>query len=202
MPSTPRGVLQITYFMAVCQPLFAVNTNDFRDEYIDKDVFRKNLQELETSGFYYRNCTSSLAETLLKNRKRGSFLVRDSSSTNALFTLSYKNERELVRHIRIGFTYGRFSLQINSSNASDVQREQTVVRLIQRYVLMYRYRVPTSIYLKEPVRNNQMLNLQHLCRLKVNNVISEAGIDTAQADQCLGITNNVNKYIQGYPYII
>lgn len=178
--------------MEACQ----VNTNSFRDLYIDKEVFHKNLKELEASTFYYRNYSSSEALNLLQKKPCGSFLVRSSSSPGSLFTLSYKNEKGFVRHVRIGFTYGRFFLQVTATSTAHLFRARTVIGLVQIYSHRSKARKSTPIYLTEPVRKSQLVTLQHLCRLKINHVFSENGIETEVPAQL----NNLRWYIQEYPY--
>lgn len=64
----------------------------------------------DTKIVYGTSCTAEVAEKKLAGRKKGSFLLRDSS-VEGLITISYINDAGEIRHVRIGLAEGQSGLK-------------------------------------------------------------------------------------------
>lgn len=182
------------------------------------DIFKKVLEELNTCGFYYRNMTPEEALKTLAELEPGSFLVRDSSFRGNYFTLTYKNRKKQIRHIRIEYCKGKFSFQSSQSSSTSYRKEETVLKLIQYYVLKSQgsrnssssddETVCTQIYQDNISRiterkskktesskpylikpvKKSIQSLQHLCRISLNE-------ENFNPDTC-----PLKDYLKVYPY--
>ena len=110
-----------------------------------KDVFGRNVHELEECSFYYRDLSSDDAYRMIENEQPGSFLIRDSSCPLHYFTVTYKSILRAVKHIRIAFSQGQYFFRVPSSMTSlqNVCKTSSVIGLVELYIAIA----------KSPVRN-------------------------------------------------
>ena len=169
------------------------------------NVFSKALQELKSSGIYWNNLSREESELKLAFCKAGYFLIRDSSASSCIFTLSLKGNRKVL-HIRIIYCNGRFSLESEYQ-----EREQTfesIVNMLDHYIgkakigpsitLVSRKGRKTHVKLLTPLRHC-CPSLKHLCRVKINN--SSAGcMDVRELEQFL--PHEMRQYCKEYPFKI
>jgi len=84
-----------------------INQNDFKNlwEWIGKGLkkirFQKHLQFLFVSGYLPAFVSSTDAEELLLNERKGTFLVRLSASQSGEFAISYVSSSGKVRHYMV-----------------------------------------------------------------------------------------------------
>jgi hypothetical protein len=89
------------------------------DSESDEDIVRKKIQDYAASiekvkdcGWYWGPVSGSTAEKMLSSEPDGSFIVRDSSNENYIFSLSFKLDG-CVRHVRIEQDQGQSSLSLS-----------------------------------------------------------------------------------------
>jgi len=68
---------------------------------LKKIRYQKHLQFLFVSGYLPAFVSSTDAEELLQNERKGTFLIRLSSSQNGEFAITYVSSKEKVRHYMI-----------------------------------------------------------------------------------------------------
>lgn len=86
----------------------------------DSDEVRRNrildyaasIEKVKDCGWYWGPVSASKAEQILENEEEGSFLVRDSSSENYIFSLTVKIDGS-VRHVRIEHDQGEWPFNIS-----------------------------------------------------------------------------------------
>ncbi|XP_047144199.1 uncharacterized protein LOC124817817 [Hydra vulgaris] len=72
------------------------------------EIFHNNLIELKCCGFYYYNLTLEESQNVLKDKKPGSYIIRDSSDKSFYYVLSLISEKKKVVNFRIYFHDGKF----------------------------------------------------------------------------------------------
>ena len=148
--------------------------------------FQENLEELGSSGFYYNNISRVEAEEMLFGSDPGTFLIRDSSSDDSLFAVTFVTRYMTVKNVRILYTMGNFQFQ---SNFQKPLCSDTVLGLIEKQISRQRDR-RTTILLLNPLKQ-EVQSLKHICRLNVNR----------QENYLMKCKNvHVRQYLFSYPY--
>ncbi|KAL9854284.1 LOW QUALITY PROTEIN: suppressor of cytokine signaling 2 [Geothlypis trichas] len=122
-------------------------------------------------GWYWGNMTVAEAKERLQDAPEGTFLVRDSSHSEYLLTISVKRQREPT-NLRIEYQDGKFRLDSITCVRSRLKQFNSVVHLIEYYVLMCKDRTETlngtvHLYLNKPLYTSAP-SLQHRCRIAIN----------------------------------
>ncbi|KAF7248505.1 Suppressor of cytokine signaling 2 [Varanus komodoensis] len=180
------------------------------------EVERLNLamRELRRAGWYWGNMSVAEAKERLQDTSEGTFLVRDSSHSEYLLTISVKTSAGPT-NLRIEFQDGKFRLDSIICVRSRLRQFDSVVHLIEYYVLMCKDRRTVSempsngtvhLYLNKPLYHSAP-SLQHHCRVAINrytNKIQELPLPTRLKDflkeyqyQVKG--KNASKVKQGSP---
>ncbi|XP_071075602.1 suppressor of cytokine signaling 2 [Desmodus rotundus] len=135
----------------------------------------KAWEELGQTGWYWGSMTVNEAKEKLKEAPEGTFLIRDSSHSDFLLTISVKTSAGPT-NLRIEYQNGKFRLDSIVCVKSQLQQFDSVVHLIDYYVHMCREKwtnreahqsgslhlyLTTPLYISAPP-------LQHLCRLAIN----------------------------------
>lgn len=177
--------------------------------------FDNVIETLKTSGFYWGAINANQSKTLLMHKKVGSFLVRDSSDRNHLFTLSLKTESG-VTNIRIIMCDEKFSLDQNNgtttraraalANQRGSPKFDCVVKLVFYYMLLsWRTSQQNSssttgtcdraahLLLMSPLYK-EVSSLQHLCRRTLNRHVIGEGVHG------LPIPAKLKVYLGNYQY--
>lgn len=103
----------------------------------DMDRLRSALNTLSISGWYHGAMTYKDAKRKLREADNGTFLIRDSSDSNYLFSLSVKTARGTTS-VRIDYDQGKFSLDSDDAIRSNAPSYDCVVRLINHYIELSR----------------------------------------------------------------
>jgi hypothetical protein len=170
-------------------------------------------QLLEQTGWYYENFTSQDAKLLLKNEPVGTFLIRDSSDSNYLYSLSIKT-RKGATSIRILYHKGTFQMDCNERCSARIPKFDSVVHLVDFYVRMTLMGRIGSNRLDRPGRRdipimltkpklNSVMDLKHLCRLSINRNLPKTQKRTKvwkNMDE-LPLPGFLKSYLKEYPYI-
>ncbi|KAM4747770.1 suppressor of cytokine signaling 2 [Rhinophrynus dorsalis] len=139
------------------------------------DRITLSMGELRRSGWYWGNMTVSEAKEKLQDAPEGTFLVRDSSHTDYLLTISVKTSAGPT-NLRIEYREGKFRLDSVVCVRSRLKQFDSVVHLIEYYVLLSKNKKIESetlpnrtvhLWLVKPLYTSTP-SLQHLCRMTVN----------------------------------
>ncbi|XP_045674601.1 suppressor of cytokine signaling 2-like [Phyllostomus hastatus] len=135
----------------------------------------KAWEELGQTGWYWGRMTVSEAKEKLREAPEGTFLIRDSSHSDFLLTISVKTAAGPT-NLRIEYQNGKFRLDSIVCVKSQLQQFDSVVHLIDYYVRMCREKWTNRaahqsgglhLYLTKPLYTSAP-PLQHLCRLAIN----------------------------------
>ncbi|XP_077909133.1 suppressor of cytokine signaling 2 isoform X1 [Ictidomys tridecemlineatus] len=135
----------------------------------------KALRELGQTGWYWGSMTVNEAKEKLKEAPEGTFLIRDSSHSDYLLTISVKTSAGPT-NLRIEYQDGKFRLDSIICVKSKLKQFDSVVHLIDYYVQMCKDKrsgpeAPRNgtvhLYLTKPLYTSAP-SLQHLCRLTIN----------------------------------
>ncbi|XP_063164946.1 suppressor of cytokine signaling 2 [Candoia aspera] len=157
------------------------------------------LRELRCAGWYWGNMSVAEAKERLQDTSEGTFLVRDSSHSEYLLTISVKTSAGPT-NLRIEFQDGKFCLDSVICIRSRLQQFDSVVHLIEYYVLMCKGRrmvsdVPSNgtvhLYLNKPLYHSA-LSLQHQCRVAINRYTNEI--------QELPLPTRLKEFLKEYRY--
>ncbi|XP_053572872.1 suppressor of cytokine signaling 2 [Bombina bombina] len=140
-----------------------------------EDRIAQSMGELRSSGWYWGNMTVGEAKERLQDAPEGTFLVRDSSHTDYLLTISVKTSAGPT-NLRIEYREGKFRLDSVVCVRSRLKQFDSVVHLIEYYVLLSKNKKIESetlpnrtvhLWLVKPLYVSTP-SLQHLCRMTVN----------------------------------
>lgn len=135
----------------------------------------KALRELSQTGWYWGSMTVNEAKEKLKEAPEGTFLIRDSSHSDYLLTISVKTSAGPT-NLRIEYHDGKFRLDSIICVKSKLKQFDSVVHLIDYYVQMCKDKrtgpeAPRNgtvhLYLTKPLYTSAP-PLQHLCRLTIH----------------------------------
>ncbi|XP_029457483.1 suppressor of cytokine signaling 2 [Rhinatrema bivittatum] len=133
------------------------------------------MGELRKSGWYWGRMTVGEAKELLQDAPAGTFLLRDSAHAEYLLTISVKTTAGPT-NLRIEYQDGKFRLDSVFCVRAKLKQFESVVRLVEYYVLLSKDRKTESeslpsravhFWLTKPLYTSTP-SLQHLCRLTVN----------------------------------
>ncbi|CAJ0956648.1 unnamed protein product [Ranitomeya imitator] len=153
----------------------------------------------KSARWYWGHMTVNEAKEKLQDASEGTFLVRDSSHTDYLLTISVKTSAGPT-NLRIEYREGKFRLDSVVCIRSRLKQFDSVVHLIEYYVLLSKNKkmdaetLPNRtvhLWLVKPLYTSTP-SLQHLCRMAVNkctNKIHELPLPT-----------RLKEYITEYRY--
>lgn len=179
----------------------------------DYHRIQKTLQVLQTTGYYYGGLSWRQATDLLQDTAIGTFLVRESSDSDFLFSLSVNTERGPTS-VRIHYTDGQFRLDSEDSIAGFMPVFDCVVQLVEYYVrLSNSSKGASCVWLDNTGRRDlpiclcrplyhSVLPLKHLCRLVVNGKLhSHTDWISEVVLRRLGLPQTLVAYLREYPYL-
>ena len=176
------------------------------------------IKKLEESGFYWGAISAVKAKSLLREKPVGQFLVRDSSDSRHLFTITLVTATGIT-NVRINFTEGFFSLDRNDTfmeprNEEDKNYSPPKFDCVVKMVFYYMLVSTGILQAKEKVTKTlgnrgtpkftlwsplykEVSSLQHLCRRALNRqILATGGTDVKQTS----IPHPVKSYLSQYPY--
>lgn len=183
-----------------------------RDTQEDFDRLCVAVNNLHTSGWYHGAMTYTEAKRKLRHSNPGTFLVRDSSDPNYLFTLSVRTSRGTTS-VRIEYENGKFTLDSEEALRRSAPSFDCVVKLLNHYMAAAKPpkqidtngnngqlvwlepsgRRDTEAKIKQPLRST-VGSLQHLTRCALNRYVKPTGLET------LPLPGKLIGYLREYPY--
>jgi len=174
-----------------------------------KGSFSQSLGELKKYPWYWGAISPETATRLLRARRAGTFLLRDSRSECSLFTLSYV-AGDGVFHSRIYCFNGRFCLGgpnalIQSGSLVDfmdqaVHSSDGNGQIPTTQIFMHPSSSDPSaqpIELKYPLGRNQFLpSLRYICRLVIRDAIRDTSLITT-----LPVPKRMKKFLAAADYL-
>ncbi|KAM4652725.1 suppressor of cytokine signaling 1-like [Discoglossus pictus] len=158
----------------------------------ERQLVERCMVTLRASGFYWGPMPTAEAHAMLEKESSGTFLVRDSSQGNHLFSVSVKMESGPVS-MRVLFMKGFFWLKDLSSDCPVKLLELAVER---SKIKPLHCKNGIQLLLKQPLRRMRVLSLQQLCRRCI--VIEHGQEGLAR----LPIQPALRRYIEDFPFKI
>ncbi|KAM3914280.1 suppressor of cytokine signaling 1-like isoform 1-T2 [Leptodactylus fuscus] len=158
----------------------------------ERQLVERSVLTLQASGFYWGPLPTAEAHSMLGKETVGTFLVRDSSQGNHLFSVSIKMESGPVS-VRVLFLKGRFWLRELFSDCPVKLLEQAVERCKKSPLLCLN---GINLVLSKPLRRTRVLTLQHLCRQCIVTQCGREGLSR------LSIQPALRNYIEEFPFKI
>lgn len=155
------------------------------------------------SGWYWGSLTANEAKEILQDASEGTFLVRDSSQRDYLFTISAMTSAGPT-NLRIEYKHGKFKLDSVVLVKPKLKQFDSVVHLVEHYVQLSRTsdKAPPKPQPAAPNGTVQLLltrpvytatpSLQHLCRIAING--------TTRQVQDLPLPNRLKDYLTDYTF--
>ncbi|KGL74419.1 Suppressor of cytokine signaling 2, partial [Tinamus guttatus] len=150
-------------------------------------------------GWYWGNMSvaeAAEAKERLQDAPEGTFLVRNSSHSEYLLTISVKTSAGPT-NLRIECQDGKFRLDSITCVRSRLKQFNSVVHLIEYYVLMCKERTETPsngtvhLYLNKPLYTSAP-SLQHRCRVTINRCTNQIWE--------LPLPTRLKEYLKEYQY--
>lgn len=146
-------------------------------------AFQKTMALVKQSGFYHGSLTMVGAKRLLKRASVGSFLLRDSSVSDFVLSLSVKTARGTTS-LRIHFKNGAFLFDCLDTAQSALPSFPCILNLIEHYVECSRTNRQRCMFLESSGRKDTPVlllkpfmtrpqDLKHLARVRLNQLLSE-----------------------------
>lgn len=197
---------------------FSVLDNKFSNSfYNSEEDLRKVVMSqkyLKISGWYHQRLSWKSAIELLMPTTVGTFLVRDSSDSKYLYTLSVQTKCGPTS-IRIHYSKGEFRLDADDNVANLMPKFTCLMKLIQNYIdwtkslplkCSFENENPTwvhcmgkiysQIVLTKPIHSkNYFPSLKHLSRLCINRHLIDSSFRSV-----LPAPSYVVNYLQEYPF--
>lgn len=154
--------------------------------FVSEDQFLmvlETLRGLRESDFYWSAITGKEAGTVLARQAPGTFLIRESSDRQHLFTLSVKTKTG-TKNLRIVCEEDSFHLQTDPGNVEKAPRFNCVLKLVDFYIRLgtsgFVYYINAGgermpLMLVKPLYLS-ISPLKHLCRKKINKDLDISGI--------------------------
>ncbi len=170
----------------------------------DLQVLSRTQSRLLQCGFYHSGLMMGDAKKKLKGRPVGTFILRDSSHSGFLYTLSTKTARGTTS-VRIAYSNGHFRLDCDEELASYMPRFDCILGLIQYYISASRRksskcvwiessgRKDTPVILSAPLKEG-VLPLKHLTRKAIHRIVSNDKLEH------LPVTATHLQYLKDYPF--
>ncbi|KAJ8373374.1 hypothetical protein AAFF_G00265620 [Aldrovandia affinis] len=171
----------------------------------DRNRIGAAIKDLKKTGWYWGSLKANEAQEILQDASEGTFLLRDSSQQDYLFTISAMTSAGPT-NLRIEYTEGKFKLDSVVLVKPKLEQFDSVVHLVEHYVLLsrtcgrgggqlspspaphsgtVRLLMTTPVYEATP-------SLQHICRVSINKAGGRI--------QDLPLPNRLKDYLTDYSY--
>lgn len=143
----------------------------------------KTTRDLRKSGWFYEGITSQQSNELLKNSSVGTFLVRNSSDPNYVFTLCAQTERGPIS-VRLIYFHGYFRLNAQKHIQHEMPIFPGVIELIRYYMEQTKYhktnkqvwvdplgQYSSSILLVKPLKKTEPPSLKHVIQAGIHKML-------------------------------
>ncbi|XP_029282057.1 suppressor of cytokine signaling 2 [Cottoperca gobio] len=186
--------------------------NNSRAVESDESHIASAMKDLKNTGWYWGSLTANEAKEILQDASEGTFLVRDSSQQDYLFTISAMTSAGPT-NLRIEYKHGKFKLDSVVLVKPKLKQFDSVVHLVEHYVQLSRtgdkaaapansQPSSSSSSVAAPNGTVQLLltkpaytatpPLQHLCRIAINR--------TTRRVRDLPLPNRLKDYLTDYTY--
>ncbi|CAL9682629.1 unnamed protein product [Knipowitschia caucasica] len=162
------------------------------------------MKELKNTGWYWGSLTANGAKEILQDATEGTFLLRDSSQRDYLFTISAVTSAGPT-NLRIEYKHGKFKLDSIVLVKPKLKQFDSVVHLVEHYFKLSRNSDMTTMDCQPSASTNgtvQLIltkplytstpSLQHLSRIAINR--------RTQQIQALPLPNRLKDYLLDYTY--
>uniref|UniRef100_A0AAQ5XUP5 Suppressor of cytokine signaling 2 n=1 Tax=Amphiprion ocellaris TaxID=80972 RepID=A0AAQ5XUP5_AMPOC len=165
-----------------------------------------DLVSVLAAGWYWGSLTANEAKEILQDASEGTFLVRDSSQQDYLFTISAVTSAGPT-NLRIEYKHGKFKLDSVVLVKPRLKQFDSVVHLVEHYVQLSRTSDKAAmansdsaaaapngmvqLLLTKPVYTTTP-SLQHLSRIAINR--------RTRRVQDLPLPNRLKDYLTDYAY--
>lgn len=183
------------------------------DSRIDLEKLEQNHCELSQCCFYFGFIDSRTSKDLLRKKPTGTFLIRDSSDSRYLYSLSVKTERGATS-VRILYSNGLFQFDSDERIRDRLPRFDSVLALLDFHVMVTRDgsnkswqweemsgRKSMKVSLTKPMMNS-VPSLAHLSRVKINQCLDNVHILESSVHKLPKLSDELKEYIKEYPYRI
>ncbi|XP_016091726.1 suppressor of cytokine signaling 2-like isoform X3 [Sinocyclocheilus grahami] len=168
----------------------------------DQSRIATAMRDLKNTGWYWGSLTANEAKEILQDTSEGTFLVRDSSQRDYLFTISAMTSAGPT-NLRIEYKDGKFKLDSVVLVKPKLKQFDSVVHLVEHYVQLSRTSFKGNTTPLAPSKGTVQLllttpvytatpSLQHLCRIAINK--------TTRQVQELPLPNRLKDYLTDYTY--
>ncbi|KAI9522440.1 hypothetical protein NQZ68_035780 [Dissostichus eleginoides] len=173
----------------------------------DESRIASAMKDLKNTGWYWGGLTANEAKEILQETSEGTFLLRDSSQSDFLFTISAMTSAGPT-NLRIEFRHGKFKLDSVLLVRPRLRTFDSVVHLVQHYVTLSRSGDRAARSSSSTVNSSSSSSsvqllltrpaytalppLQHLCRLAINSRTPQV--------QDLPLPNRLKDYLRDYSY--
>ncbi|GAA6225180.1 suppressor of cytokine signaling 2-like [Lates japonicus] len=180
--------------------------NNSRAVESDESRIALAMKDLKNTGWYWGSLTANEAKEILQDASEGTFLVRDSSQRDYLFTISAMTSAGPT-NLRIEYKHGKFKLDSVVLVKPKLKQFDSVVHLVEHYVQLSRTSDKAAasspqpsvappngtvqLLLTKPVYTATP-SLQHLCRIAINR--------RTRRVQDLPLPNRLKDYLTDYAY--
>lgn len=168
----------------------------------DESRISSAVKELRSTGWYWGTLSATEAKEILQDAAEGTFLVRDSTQRDYLFTISAMTAAGPT-NLRIEYKHGKFKLDSVVLVRPRLKQFDSVVHLVEHYVSLSKTAAdcqPSAV--AAPNGTVQLLltrpvytatpSLQHLCRIAINK--------TTRQVQDLPLPNRLRDYLREYAF--
>ncbi|KAL3048691.1 hypothetical protein OYC64_007281 [Pagothenia borchgrevinki] len=173
----------------------------------DESRIASAMKDLRNTGWYWGGLTANEAKEILQETSEGTFLLRDSSQSDFLFTISAMTSAGPT-NLRIEFKHGKFKLDSVLLVRPRLRTFDSVVHLVQHYITLSRSGDRAARSSSSTVNSSSSSSsvqllltrpaytalppLQHLCRLAINSRTRQV--------QDLPLPNRLKDYLRDYSY--
>ena len=170
-----------------------------------------NKYLLDQCGFYYGAINWSQSTELLRKTSEGTFLVRDSSDSRFLYTLSVQRTPEDgPTSVRIHFAKGKFRLDADEKIEKLMPTFDSILDLVNHYCsLSQSERAKSHIWvdnvtgnlyspicLRKPLKK-EVSTLAHSARIAVNQSLKSQNLLPE-----LNLPNRITNFLGEYPHVM
>ncbi|XP_075900157.1 suppressor of cytokine signaling 2 [Nelusetta ayraudi] len=188
-----------------CQSSESSDTSQSSAVESDERRIAAAMKDLRSTGWYWGSLTANEAREILQDAAEGTFLVRDSSQQDFLFTISARTSAGPT-NLRIEYKDGKFKLDSVVLLKPRLKQFDSVVHLVEHYVQLSRAgaKAPSSpgprpapangtvqLLLTRPVYTATP-TLQHLSRIAINRATRRV--------QDLPLPSRLKDYLSDYSY--
>ena len=171
-------------------------------------LFKNSMARVKQCGFYYGALSMCDAKQLLRRASVGSFILRNSSVSDFMLSLSVKTARGTTS-LRIHLKQGAFMFDCVDTARTVLPSCHCILKLLEYYVECSRTNTQRCVFLESSGRKDtpvlllkpfmrQPQDLKHLVRVRLNNILT----DDNKKRILLFMKPEIENFLLEYPYKI